>query len=314
MGKIICPLCGVYTSFNPISISKGGHVIANDDGDEPSSHHQIVKAYTDDNGKNSNYGILKCLSCENRFIVQKVMNDWVAVYPLLHNKVSTHIPEPIKGEFEEAYLCFAAGAYKAAICMCQIALEATWQQQKVSDLKGLLDKGSISQRLFKQATQVRLWGNIVKHKLVSELATKDEVEQLLSYLEKVLDSVYVEDKQLDDLSRRLKQVRSKKDIASKKKTPTQAINLEFMKNNWLQITNSFRGEGDQGNLDARLRHACEPVSLEGNILTLGFFHEFHLNYINNPKYQVILEKKISDIMGMAIKINMILTPAQRPSI
>jgi hypothetical protein len=250
------------------------------------------------------------LSCENRFVAEKIVGEWTAVYPLQHKKVSNHVPEAIRSEFEEACLCFAAGAYKAAICMCQIALEATWQQQKIKDLKGLLEKGSISQRLFKQATQVRLWGNIAKHKLVSDLATKNEVEQLLSYVEKVLDSVYVEEKQLADLTRRLEQVQNKKSGTSRKKTTRKTVSLMFLKENWNRIVDSFRGEGDGGNMDARVRHACEPVAFKDDVLTLGFYHEFHLKYLNSPKYLEIMEKRIGEILGLTIKIHMVLTPAK----
>ncbi len=65
---------------------------------------------------------------------------------------------------------------------------------------------------------------------------------------------------------------------------------------------TLRGEGSGGNLDALLRNACEPVSLEGDILKLGFYHNFHREKMEDPKYRFLVEKKLSQIYGVSYRI------------
>ena len=58
-------------------------------------------------------------------------------------------------------------------------------------LNDLKNKGIISSRLFDQATEIRLWAGVVKHELIHETVTREETEELLTYLEEILHNVYV---------------------------------------------------------------------------------------------------------------------------
>jgi DNA polymerase-3 subunit gamma/tau len=84
--------------------------------------------------------------------------------------------------------------------------------------------------------------------------------------------------------------------------------LEYIKKNWRTFINSLRGEGSGGNLDARLRHACEPVEIKDGTLVLGFYHEFHKNYIDNRKYLHLIEKKLYEVFGHNYTVTCILIP------
>lgn len=153
------------------------------------------------------YGIMTCQACGGRFVAEEHYSEgWQAVYPIQRKAVSQDIPEPIRSEFDEANLCFAVEAYRACISICETALEAMWREQKVCSLKELKDKGIISERLYRQADQVRRWANVAKHELIHEAVAPEEAEQLLSYLEQIFHEVYVEEKQLSDLSEKLKRV------------------------------------------------------------------------------------------------------------
>ncbi|MGA2367088.1 MAG: DNA polymerase III subunit gamma/tau [Dehalococcoidia bacterium] len=91
--------------------------------------------------------------------------------------------------------------------------------------------------------------------------------------------------------------------------------LEYLRTHWKDFINSMRGEGSQGNLDARLRHACEPVEIDGQILKLGFYHEFHKNYIDNRKYLHLLEKKLKEVFGHTYTVTCTMMPqGQRPEL
>ena len=91
--------------------------------------------------------------------------------------------------------------------------------------------------------------------------------------------------------------------------------LEYLRTHWKDFINSMRGEGSQGNLDARLRHACEPIEIDGQVLKLGFYHEFHKNYIDNRKYLHLIEKKLKEVFGHTYTIACTMMPqGQKPEL
>ena len=87
--------------------------------------------------------------------------------------------------------------------------------------------------------------------------------------------------------------------------------IAAVRGKWNDFVKALRGVGSKGNLDAMLRSACEPVSLEDNVLTLGFFAKFHKEYIEDQKYKFLVEKKLLEFFGKPYKINCILT--EKPS-
>jgi len=87
--------------------------------------------------------------------------------------------------------------------------------------------------------------------------------------------------------------------------------MEEIRSRWKDFVNAMRGEGSKGNLDAFLRSSCEPMSIENNTLTLGFYHKFHKDYIEDPKYRHLVEKKLHEVFGRSYHVRCILT-APRP--
>lgn len=195
--SVLCPICGVKTALSSIVIEDDKAYMV----DESTERHGVYKkarvfAITDwDNQQDTKQGIFECQDCYGRFVAKiHKYNDpeWVPVYPISHKQVPQEIPEPIKGEFDEVNLCFAVGAYRASIAMCQIALEALWRDKEVTSLKELYEKGTISKHLFDQADEIRRWGNVAKHEPIPDVVEADDVEQLRTYLEAILDHVYVQ--------------------------------------------------------------------------------------------------------------------------
>jgi hypothetical protein len=80
------------------------------------------------------------------------------------------------------------------------------------------------------------------------------------------------------------------------------VTVERLKREWRGFVDSLRGEGSGGNLDALLRNACEPVALEGETLKLGFYHNFHREKMEDPKYRFLVEKKLDQIYGASYRI------------
>ena len=221
MGKVICPRCGVFTSFSPEVFIGDGMLL-----EESREHMRLYKrvalnAVTAEEPRQDTYAILICQACEKRFVAQKekYRDEWSAAYPILHKPVSEDIPEPIKSELEEAYLCFAVGAHRGCLLVCRTALIDMQREQGVSSLQELKDKGIISNLLYGQADQVRLWANMVGHEVVlPEAVTKEDTEHLLAYLGTLLDTVYVQPKQLSALSQKREELKKE----TKRKPPPSA--------------------------------------------------------------------------------------------
>jgi DNA polymerase-3 subunit gamma/tau len=89
--------------------------------------------------------------------------------------------------------------------------------------------------------------------------------------------------------------------------------LPYLKVHWKDFINSMRGEGSGGNLDARLRHACEPVEIKGDNLLLGFYHEFHKKYIDDRKYLHLIEKKLKEVFGHNYTVTCVMMPQEQKS-
>ena len=197
MGKLICPHCGTPAPFRPAFVVGKGVLVDASNEDQTRYGNVRIGAIVPHEYDSSDeaYAILVCQTCDAFFIAKKEYSaDWSAVYPIQHKPVAKEIPEPIKSEFEEANLCFAIGAHEACVCMCMTALESLWRDKNASGLNDLQSQGIISSRLFDRATEVRLWARIVKHVPPPEIVTKvtkEETEELLTYLEEILHDVYV---------------------------------------------------------------------------------------------------------------------------
>jgi len=89
--------------------------------------------------------------------------------------------------------------------------------------------------------------------------------------------------------------------------------MDDIRNRWKDFVNAMRGEGSKGNLDAFLRNSCEPLSIEDNTLTLGFYYKFHKEYIEDPKYKHLVEKKLHEVFGRSYRVRCVLTPAKAKS-
>ena len=211
MSKLTCPICGVATSFSPSLVTGKGVLVDGSDKTYTKWGEVRISAIVPFNYTHSShaYAILNCEACSVRFVAEKkeYSDEWIAVYPIRHKTAAEEIPEPIKGEFEEANLCFAIEAYRASLLVCRTALIAMQREQAVSNLKQLKEKGTISNVLYRQADQVRLWGNMVGHEDIPDAITKEDCEQLLTYLEALLDAVYVQPIRLSALTQKLGQLK-----------------------------------------------------------------------------------------------------------
>lgn len=86
------------------------------------------------------------------------------------------------------------------------------------------------------------------------------------------------------------------------------LSLAGIKQRWREFVSSLKGKGSSGDLDARLRSACEPIKLEGNVLELGFKYQYHFEKLNDPKYIFLVEQGLKEFYGVPLKLKLTLLP------
>ena len=209
MVTLICPHCGTPAPFTPIYLSKD-NIFGYVEGVELAANEsEVIRAEMRSRVGGNLYAIIECQTCGNCFIaLDTLKKDWYAVYPLAPKLVSDIIPEPIKSQFKEAWLCFAVEAYRACVAMCQITLESLWKDKEVSGLNDLAEKGIIPNSLFGMADEIRLWGNLTKHKLNTQEILDEDAKQLLTYLDVILNDVYVEPKRLEEFKKKRNDIKT----------------------------------------------------------------------------------------------------------
>jgi len=90
--------------------------------------------------------------------------------------------------------------------------------------------------------------------------------------------------------------------------PAPESDIERVRAQWKDFVNSLRGVGSSGDLDARLRSACEPVAIEDDTLILAFKHAIHKDRIEEPKYRHMVEERLSKKFSNLKKVRCILRP------
>jgi len=90
--------------------------------------------------------------------------------------------------------------------------------------------------------------------------------------------------------------------------PIPDAGLEHVRAYWDDFVMSLRGVGSGGNLDAFLRSACEPVTIEDDTLVLAFKHSFHMDKIEHPKYRHMVEERLNKKFSNLKKVRCILRP------
>lgn len=212
MGNIVCPHCNTATSLNPVLI-EDDHAFMPDRSSKGEKVYEKAVVFAIKEAKypyKVSYGIFECQACDGRFVAKMQEyedRDWVVAYPLPHKPIAEEIPEPINSQFEEAQTCLTVDAYFGCLLVCRTTLIAVQRNMGVASLRELKEKGLISNILYGQADEVRLWANMVGHEDIPDEVAKNDCEQLLAYMEALLHAIYVEPKRLADLSQKRKQLK-----------------------------------------------------------------------------------------------------------
>lgn len=117
-------------------------------------------------------------------------------WPLPESNLSADIPRPIADVFAEAAMAITANCPRAAAVMARCTLEAVTVEKGedkgtlAERLKSLGTKGVLLPTLSEWATEVRLIGNVGAHFDPIETVSKEDAQQLLSFVRELLRFLY----------------------------------------------------------------------------------------------------------------------------
>lgn len=136
-------------------------------------------------------------------------------------------------------------------------------------------------------------------------------------------SIHVKNKSLEELEKEINETRNKFNRSEtfffnsetlfdfsdasvpdkgKLEVTTETSPLDSVRKCWPEIVKSMKGEGKHGNLDAIIRSTSEPIGFDAGVLTIGFYHKFHLEYMQERDYQEVFERKISEILKTPVRL------------
>jgi hypothetical protein len=182
--SIFCPHCHQRTSIEParIPVSRAGGLSGS------------VDAAWQKN-RNSKWWIGACNYCTG---VVLVLNSGEKVYPHpLPSPTDENVPEDIRGDLDEAKLCFSVSAWRGAAVMARRAMQsaaiekgATKKKQLGDQIAELAAQSKITGDLEEWATAVRWVGNDAAHP-GKDTVSQEDAEAVVKLAEQFLHSLYV---------------------------------------------------------------------------------------------------------------------------
>src|SRR3989344_9222348 len=148
------------------------------------------------------FEIAECNGCDFFVLVRRYGGSIQKIYPdPLPKSIHEKTPDFLKKDLEEANLCFAVGAYRAAGFMARRALQICYIEKGAPDNKlqdqidWLLNQQIITKELKEWAHEVRLTGNDAAHPpkdvLKDEAVSSEDADDILTLLEKFIDVLYI---------------------------------------------------------------------------------------------------------------------------
>lgn len=181
--SIFCPHCRRHTSVEPapVEVERGY-------GQKFFVGAVWVQSY------DSKWWIGVCNYCNRPVLVQ---NNAVTVYPHpLPSPTDANVPEGIRGDLDEAKMCFSVSAWRGAAVMARRAMQSAaiekgaTKKQLVEQIAELAAAGKITVDLKEWADVVRWVGNDAAHP-GGDAVSREDAEQVLNLAEQFLHVLYV---------------------------------------------------------------------------------------------------------------------------
>jgi hypothetical protein len=86
------------------------------------------------------------------------------------------------------------------------------------------------------------------------------------------------------------------------------ITLPWLQENWGTLLRAIR---PRNRVVEALLKSSEPMSLEGDLVTLGFYHGFHKERMADDKSIKVVEEALAEITGKALRVKCALCQGDR---
>jgi Domain of unknown function (DUF4145) len=181
----------------------------------------------------SKYTFARCPVCDSALLARQDGlggDEWdkpVRIFPPRDREFSSAVPEDIVRTFTEARTCFRAKAYTAAAIMCRKTLEgicsvhgAKSSGTLAAQLKKLKENGTIENRLFEWAEELRTMGNEAAHGVEVVIAPQD-ARDTLEFTEALVEYIFTYRDKFEAFRKRRAQATSPPREAEKQKSSGQ---------------------------------------------------------------------------------------------
>ena len=93
--------------------------------------------------------------------------------------------------------------------------------------------------------------------------------------------------------------------------PSNAIRADvaWLKENWGRVLQAIR---PRSRVVEALLKSCEPVSVQGDTVTVGFYHGFHKDRMNEDKNRLVVEEALAEVAGERYLVKFVLYSGNRP--
>jgi DNA polymerase-3 subunit gamma/tau len=96
--------------------------------------------------------------------------------------------------------------------------------------------------------------------------------------------------------------------AAARTVDAQELTLAWLQQNWGQLLQAVR-PGSRS-VEALLK-SCEPVSVQGDVVTLGFYHSFHKERMDEEKNRLVVEQALAEIARRPYRVRCKLVEGDR---
>jgi len=86
------------------------------------------------------------------------------------------------------------------------------------------------------------------------------------------------------------------------------MTLAWLNENWGRVLQAIRPRSR--GVEALLK-SCEPLSVQGDLVTLGFYHSFHKERADEEKHRSIVEEALAEVAGRACRVKCALYKGDR---
>ena len=84
--------------------------------------------------------------------------------------------------------------------------------------------------------------------------------------------------------------------------------ITWLKENWGRVLQAIR---PRSRVVEALLKSCEPASVQGNTITVGFYHGFHKDRMNEDKNRLVVEEALAEVAGQPYLVKFVLYHGNR---